>query len=554
MATKFQFNNKTISEPGSYSAIRSGTKNPPLELSYGNVLILDTGVGANYGLGSGVNGTLFKAKDSIYKFDNIDDFRSAVGGGTLWALAGPLWQPKGFAIPGISTLYYVKAATTTPAEITYNFDDDSISINDQQSISGDTNIKIQVLNEGKVGNGVKLSGKLTRGYAGKMRKGTSNTALFAIDFYRGSFTGLDSDGDPWDGVAEADTKPELLVSSVEFNTAAALVAWMQTDATFNQYFKLKSYAISFNGIIKKDDLHTWAGYNLAQGGTETYSSTRLTEALDAVSDLDYTHVLSLEWGASAKSSNNAAILAHLQTEARYDKMLVIGGGKDRDTFNNGTNSSIDIATYYNDDDVVVVHAGYKKQKFNNSGFKIYDSIFKAAAILGRTAGLPPQVPVTFKSISMDADAHDMSAKERVLALDKGLLHTKFDSELNDFIVNEGVNTLQRNSFVINEDGTTHLWSLKRIIAQLNKEIVVNAKRQLLGQANGVNRNTLSAADVEQWLKGFLTLKTATDNTDNLILSFKNIVVTLVGDTYQVKYKFTPNSEITKIFFEGFVEI
>ena len=51
MATKFIFNNKQVSIPGSYSKIESGIKNPPLDLEFGNALSIDTGSGAGFGGG-----------------------------------------------------------------------------------------------------------------------------------------------------------------------------------------------------------------------------------------------------------------------------------------------------------------------------------------------------------------------------------------------------------------------------------------------------------------------------------------------------------------------
>ena len=74
MATTFNFNGQTIIIPGSYSTIKSGMKNPPIELSFGNILVIDTGSGAGYGGGAGVAGQYSQGKDSIYEFDNIGCF------------------------------------------------------------------------------------------------------------------------------------------------------------------------------------------------------------------------------------------------------------------------------------------------------------------------------------------------------------------------------------------------------------------------------------------------------------------------------------------------
>jgi hypothetical protein len=45
MAHKSFFNNRIIRQPGVYSQIKSGISNPPLPLAYGNIVLIDTGIG-----------------------------------------------------------------------------------------------------------------------------------------------------------------------------------------------------------------------------------------------------------------------------------------------------------------------------------------------------------------------------------------------------------------------------------------------------------------------------------------------------------------------------
>lgn len=92
----------------------------------------------------------------------------------------------------------------------------------------------------------------------------------------------------------------------------------------------------------------------------------------------------------------------------------------------------------------------------------------------------------------------------------------------------------------------------RVIAQLNKECVVNAEIDLLGDENGVNLNTLSKGALETWTINFLQSRVATANQDNLIQRFQNVVATRIEDYYDVTYEVVVNSEITKIFFTGFL--
>lgn len=551
MAIKFIFDGKVVKQPGSYSTIKSAVKNPPLEASYGNILMIDTGTfGAGYGTGgAGIAGTLQSNIDAIHTFDNISDFRESVRGGLAWLLAKPLFQPNGFSTNGVSKLHYVKAASTVPAEITYIFGDNSISNNDGQTTGG--KLEIQVRNEGVVGNGVLLDLVLTKGYGAKMRRSKVDTTKFVIDFYAGTFKGLDADLDPYDFFAESNCVPQLLLSSPQFDNISVLIDWMTNDYSFNQLFKLSSSDTEGTGDIEAADFAAYSGWNLAKNGAETYSTTYLDQVLDAVAELDYTFILSNDYGDSAQSSDNDKILTHLMTEAKYKKYLMVGGGKDRDKFQ-GTNSSVAIAQHFDSCRTIVAHAGVKKSISGKTGFKSYPAIYKAALVLGRIAGLEPQVPVTNKQLDMDGDLHPMNSKEMDIALDNGVLYTKADSDLGGFVVAYDINSIQNNANIINEDGTSYLISLERIKSQLDKEIIINSKITLLGQKNGVNRKTLSDVDLKQWLDGFLTSKTATDTQDNLILGARNIVVTRIGDGYIANYDFIPNLEISKLFFIGSV--
>lgn len=92
----------------------------------------------------------------------------------------------------------------------------------------------------------------------------------------------------------------------------------------------------------------------------------------------------------------------------------------------------------------------------------------------------------------------------------------------------------------------------RIVYQLNRELVVNAEIDLLGDENGVNLNTLSANTVKSWTVAYLQSRVATDSEDNLILDFQDVNVTKKEDAWFVTYKVRVNSEINKLFFTGFL--
>ena len=92
----------------------------------------------------------------------------------------------------------------------------------------------------------------------------------------------------------------------------------------------------------------------------------------------------------------------------------------------------------------------------------------------------------------------------------------------------------------------------RIVAQINRELVVNAEIDLLGQENGVNVNSLSPNDVKNWTVFYLQSRVATETADNLILAFQDVTVTRQEDAYFVTYKIRVNNEINKLFFTGYL--
>lgn len=549
MATSFYFNGRRRTLPGVYSRIVSGRQNPPLDLDYGNVLIIDnTASGVNNltanGIrgGSGVNGEQNQGRDSIYTLSNLADFQEFVGHG-WWYKAGEfLFRPNG-TDPGVSNVYIIKPATTTSATMTFT------------ATGGGSNggtFQFKTLDEGVQANGQLTSTLLTTGYAFSIITGVVDSAKWIFQIYRGTYRGAYSDGIAYDEIdsATASASPELLAESPEFNNIQELIDWATADTIFGSYFVLDTTnsVTAGTGTINQADVTAAAGFNVATGGSETYD--QIDEALATVADLDYNFVIT-NFNNSARTphadTNVIKIVAHIQDAAtRYDKFLVLQGD-DTDIIRDITS-----AESLDSDRVILVNSAIKKvSQATNDGFRTWDSLFHMAYVVGRLAGLPPQVPLTFKALDIDAIVTTLTETQQVTALNAGVLTTYFDSDFRQFIVLQDINTLQNNANVLNADGTSHVIQFRRIAAQLNKEIVINAKQQLLSDPLGVNRNTLSEQDVINWTKSYLERKIATDNEDNLILSYQNVTATRQQDAYFVTYEFVPNDEIRILFFTGF---
>jgi len=392
---------------------------------------------------------------------------------------------------------------------------------------------------------------LTRGTAMTMEAGTVNPNKFIVKFWRGMFTGLDNELHPYDGISESLTAPQLIATSPEFDNIQTVITWMGVDFDFNNNFQLTSSVVTGTGVVDSADLAATTGNQLLTNGTQVYNTARVDEVLNAAKMLDYTFVYTIDTNTNATSADNGKILSHITSEARFEKFMVVGGGNNRDEFNS---VSINAAEFYDSDRVMVVHGGcFVNSNLTGTGLKEKDSAYKAAHVLGRIAGIEPQTPVTFKGMGYSGEVHAMTESEKEQALDAGVLATGYNGDIGNFVVIAGINTLQRNQFVVNEDGTSYLISLKRISAQLNKEIEINAVIQLLGNQNaGPNISTLSPEVVAAWLKGYLKKKTATSINDNLIISFQDITVTKDQDALKINYAYVPNFEINKLFFTGFI--
>jgi len=555
MPTKFRFGNRTITLPGAYSRIVSGRNNPPQDLDYGKILIIDnpnlnSSLTAKNGImgGSGVNGALETGKDSIYSFNRIQDFQSFVAHGWWYKAAEYLFKPDG-TNPGVSRIDIIKPATTTNSLLTFT------------AVGGGSaggSFKTKTRDEGVQANGditgVAAASKLNFGYAYTVETGVIDTAKWIFKIWRGTYVGAYSDSQSYNEISEAvaQNSPQLLSQSPEFDNIQELIDWASTDEIYNLYFVLDATsAVTGAGTIDADDVTAVVGYNVSTGGTETYGTTDLDDALEAVADLDYNYVITTYADPAAPQSdaNIIKIQNHLlDSNTSFDKYLILYGD------DSVLATNITTATALDSERNILTHGGILKAASRTvapTGLRTWSSFFHMCYQLGRMLGLEPQVPLTFKTIDIQGLQDNLTKQEQIQALEAGILCTIFDTLVNDFVVLQDVNTLQANTVILNPDGTSHVIQFNRIKAQLNKELEVNARRDLLGNPLGVNRNTLSENDVIDYVKTYLTRKIATPNDDNLILDFGNISVTKDQDAYNVTYEFVPNDEIRVLLFTGF---
>lgn len=542
--SSFIFNGRKVILPGAYSVIKSGEANPARNLDYGKVLIIDTGVaGAGYGGGAGINGQLANGINAVYDFLSIEDFKAYMKGGLFWKISEALFYPDP-ANPdstGISELYFIRACTTTPATMTLT------------TTAGGT-LKILTRDEGLWANAVLVGEtgeeQLSTGYAYQIVPSTVNPAKWIMQIYRGSYTGTAEDGYPFGEETAVQATPQIMAISPEFDNMNTLINWAKNDSSFNAYFALDPTSkVEGEGAIIQSDVTALAGWQKATGGTETYSPSDIDTALSVISGLDYNVIFTDQYGAQANGSVYKKIITHINNVSKFDRFLYVGGYGEAAKFND----SIALAQGFDSPRVILVHGeSGLNTELSPVGYRYWTVMYTLAAVVGRVSGKAPYIPVTNKSIGVDRLKHVLSDTEKEQSIENGVLVVTRNDYVNKYVVLEGINTLQDNANLFNAKGYSPYIQFMRIIAQLNRELVVNSEIDLLGQENGVNVNTLSANTVKNWTVAYLQSRTATETEDNLILAFKDVNVTKKEDAWFVTYKVRLNSEINKLFFTGFL--
>lgn len=529
MATVVNFHGKNYIEPGAYAVSVYNPTSITNVSEFGNVMIIDTGLSMNgsyeFAGGSGVHGELNKGLKSVYSFDNYEDFLSFMGGGLVGDIAKKIFTPMD-GVTGAPKLYYCRAATTTCAKISLAFD------------AGKLELKCK--NEGVAGNGVISDGQLKVGYAAKVVTGTDDASKFKLQVYVGSYMGVDEAGEPFGSKNFSDAVSYLLSESEEFSTLGELYEWARADK-----YILANFVVSKTGA---DDIAlSTISLTAASGGTTEYlKDTEYADVLEAISELDITFFLATNTTVDKgiDSDTTGRLFTFLKNNAKFTEFLVIPGGSGDADLLGEKNTSQAIAKYYDSGQVVAVHGAPIVSRKDGNGDKQLSPIYLAASIIGLNAGQSPQSPLTFQKVGYQAFAYDLKQREREKALQAGIMHVRNVS--GNWCINQGVTTLQDNKKTITNDGQSMELSIELIKAQLNKELIVDSQTRFVGKTGA----TASAQTVKNFTETKLQSLTATTDTDNLIVAWKNVkVVTKDGD-YQITYDFQPNLPVNKLFFTG----
>lgn len=539
MAEQVKFDGKIFIEPSVASKIVSNISNYGNPASFGNVCIIDDGAGAGYGSGKGAYGASSgrELSEFLQEFNGAAEMKQAVRGGKIWDLVDYLFNPSTQG-RGASKVFFIRACKATTAQL--DFATDALD-----------NIVINTRDEGINANGVikavDATNYLQTGYGITVEAG--ETALhYVFKFWRGIYKGADSDGLVYSGIPLDDEAKgmELLVTSPDVDDIADLKAWAEADEDFNEYFEWDATSDA-SGAIAAADITGIVSGTLFAGATETYDSTTFDHVLSVIDELDNSFFLAMQGGDSADGANNVKIVSHIVNDAEFKKVLIVGGGVDGTKFTQ-TDGSIPSAQTLNSPWAVVCHSGFNQPYPLGGVIPNYtkDATYLAALVCGRLAGLEPQTPATYKQINVGAMLHTLTKAQRDAATQAGVLHVRSVPQLG-MVINGAINTLQLNTNMVNNDGTSYEISIMRIQAQINKEINLFLRPNFIGGNIGnVNASSLVTA-----AKGYLnSIMYIEGKQDGMITYYGNVRAERTGTTWYIYYDFQCNSPVNKIFSTG----
>lgn len=531
MATVVNFHGKDYVEPGSYAATVYNPTSVVNVATFGNVMIIDTGLSINgsyeFAGGSGIKGELAQGLKSVYEFENYEDFLAFMGGGLVGDIAEKIFTPLDGAA-GAPKLYYTRAATTKCANIL-------------MTISSGNALNLKCKNEGIAGKGQAVDGVLKVGYAAKIIAGeTADT--FVMQVFKGSFMGVDNAGEAYGAYSLAQATPNQIAESPECTTLQELYDWASTNKQMLANFVVSMTGDGATELVAVEQV-------LATGGTTEYmSNTEYADVLESISELEVTFFLCTNLnaasGAGVNAATNGKLFTFLKQEAKYTEFMVVPGGEDETDLFGDSNTSESIAKYFNSGQVVCIHGAPEVTRKDQNGTKRLPTIYLAAAIVGLNAGMAAQTPLTFKRVGYQSFVYDLKKRERVKALQAGIMHVR--NVAGYWCVNQGITTLLANKKTIADDGQSFELSIELIKAQLNKELIIEGQTRFTGQTAA----QASPQSVKNFTETKLQSLVAYPGNDNLLINWKNVKVVAKNSDYFITYDFTPNVPVNKTFFIG----
>lgn len=553
MATSIVFGKKVCKLPGSYARLVADISAEKPIASYSNILLIDTGLGKGY---NSIKGIVNNGKECIYELTE-ETANYYIKGGALSPVINKLYNPSKDK-PGIGKLFLIKASQSTPAASSKNSlfggaltfsslktteeglacnstflgsDGKIYSSNQAADLADLSNYTIAPLKETVGANDTLISGFIFKAFYKKDLK------KYYIEIHQGTYEGKNL------GQYQINTTPEnagstLVYRSKKANTLDDLVNFLSKDSTFKSLFVFAG--LSVGSDLPQSDLEETLTFS---GGTDAYitKSSDLIQILNNTINLDYSCMMIAE--ANDAQTFVPVAINHIMNDAKGIKFLAAHQAEKEEALSK--------AREYDSDQVIMISGkGKNTNSTSATGFIIHDSIATAAACIGRIFGLSPEIAGTLKSIDFDGMEIEPSDTDLEDFLDSGVVSPYYDSDLKGFVLSQVCTCLQKNTALINEDCTTFSVQVKRILAQVVKNLVLQSKEDFWGGEQGVNKSTLSDSYLKAWTQTLLNrLSTAPNKEENnYLLNYDVVKVETDQDTKKVSLSLTVNGEITKVFF------
>ena len=251
--------------------------------------------------------------------------------------------------------------------------------------------------------------------------------------------------------------------------------------------------------------------------------------------------------ADTTNTNHAKVLSFANNTAEHTPICFFGG-----VSNESITTTLVRSAALNAENAVLCYPDILMPTEDGTSTEYLSPMYFAAICVGLRAGLPPFMPLTYKTVNVlgfRAAGGDLSKDFREQLINGGVLYGR-NIEGIGFAINKGINTLQSNGSMIYKktDGsaTSPEISIIAIMHTLNEELILNATKLFIGGTVA----TVTKEDVSNFTKEYLRKRCSTPTEPNLLITFENVNVELVDDAWYVYYGFTPNTPINFVFYTG----
>lgn len=290
---------------------------------------------------------------------------------------------------------------------------------------------------------------------------------------------------------------------------------------------------------------TTAPQNLTGGTVANQTTTgNITLSLALARDLNVQHIyVAKACGTQGGETDYAGLISgHILNDAEVPAIGYVGGTTDLTIAN-----ALAYAGVINNGKMAYCYQTVIESTLDGLSTEYLGAYFLAARVCGLEAGLLPQTPATRKSVGIrgikinPTDGKlDRSKREQLLA--GGVLHVFQQPGTTPFVINQDVTTLQKQDALWDPTtATASVIQLNRITDNLLYSLKSSADNAFIGSV-GIPKSV-----VENYVRSYLE-----SQRGELILDWRNIIVTQTQDTWNIGFSFIPSYATDYILITGIV--